>query len=62
MMQKEMPRRYWNNLPEAELITTMAASANQRQTRMIEEQPTMPRRRIPVFNKNAQTERSQLLI
>ena len=62
MMQKEMPRHYWHNLPEAELISIMAASANQRQTRMIEEQPTMPRRRIPVFNKNAQTERSQLLI
>ena len=26
-MQKEMPRRYWHNLPEAQFIATMTASA-----------------------------------
>jgi len=62
MVQKEMPRHYWHNLPEAELIATMAANANQCQTRMTEEQPTMPLRRIPPLNSNPQTETSQLLI
>ena len=62
MMQKEMPRRYWHNLPEAEFITTMTASANQRQTRMFKKEPTTPRRRIPVFKNNAQLETSGLLI
>ena len=62
MMQKEMPRRYWHNLPEAQFITTLTASANQRQTRMIEEQPTTPRRRIPAFKTIAQPETSNLLI
>ena len=61
-MQKEMPRRYWHNLPEKQFITTLTASANQRQTRMIEAEPTMPRRRIPAFRTNALLDRSGLLI
>ena len=61
-MQKEMPRRYWHNLPEAQFITTMTASANQRQTRMIEEEPTTPHRRIAAFKTTAQPETSNLLI
>ena len=49
MMQKEMPRRYWHNLPEAQFISTLSASANQRQTRMIEQAASTPQRRIPAF-------------
>ena len=48
-MQKEMPRRYWHNLPEAQLITGLSACANQRQTQMIGQAPSTPQRRIPAF-------------
>lgn len=47
-MRKEMPRRYWDNLPEAQLIAPLAAQARERSQRMIEEPPTVTRRRIPV--------------
>lgn len=46
MMQKEMPRKYWHNLPEASLIGPLAAQAQQRSDRMIEQQPTQPVRRV----------------
>ena len=52
-MQKEMPRRYWKNLPEAQLISSMAACASERQMTMIEQAPSVPRRRIPVFQESA---------
>lgn len=46
MMQKEMPRRYWRNLPEAELIGPLAAEAGARSGRMVEAPATRPARRI----------------
>ena len=46
-MQKEMPRKYWNNLPEAQLIAPLAAQAMQRSGTMIEQPATQPLRRIP---------------
>ena len=46
MMQKEMPRRYWQNLPEAALILPLAAEAMARSGRMIDAAPTAPKRRI----------------
>lgn len=46
MMQKEMPRRYWRNLPEAELISPLAAAAMARSGRMIDAPTTTPVRRI----------------
>ena len=50
MMQKEMPRKYWRNLPEAELIAPLIASARQRTLSMIDEAPTEPpRRRMEVI-------------
>ena len=48
MMQKEMPRRYWHNLPEAQFISTLSASAAERQAQMIDSQPSTPYRRIPI--------------
>lgn len=48
MMRKEMPRKYWHNLPEAQLIPQLTAEAQQRAGRMIEAPATTPRRRIPV--------------
>ncbi len=58
-MQKEMPRRYWRNLPEAQFITTLAASANQRQQIMVKQEPSTPHRRIPAFQRK--TEKQRLL-
>ena len=49
MMQKEMPRRYWKNLPEAQFISGLAARAAERRSTRIAQPPTVPRRRIPVF-------------
>ena len=49
MMQKEMPKRYWKNLPEAQFISELAAGSSQRRMGMIEQAPSEPRRRIPVF-------------
>lgn len=40
MMQSEMPRRYWANLPEAALIPQLMAQAEQRARGMIEAGPT----------------------
>jgi probable DNA metabolism protein len=49
MMQKEMPRRYWHNLPEAQLISTLSASAHQRSTQMVEQPASVVRRRLPAL-------------
>ena len=46
-MQKEMPRRYWKNLPEARLISGLATGAANRCAAMIEQPPTLPLCRIP---------------
>ena len=42
MMQKEMPKRYWANLPEARLIDPLTARAAERSHAMIENEPTEP--------------------
>jgi probable DNA metabolism protein len=47
MMQKEMPRRYWKNLPEAVLIQPLTAEAAQRSGQMVEQGGTEPARRRP---------------
>ena len=46
MMQKEMPRRYWHNLPEAQLISGLAAMAMERSGQMIDQAASVPARRI----------------
>lgn len=46
MMRKEMPRRYWHNLPEARLIDGLAAQAHHRSGAMIAQPATQPLRRI----------------
>ena len=51
MMQKEMPQRYWKNLPEAQFISELTAASSQRRVGMIEQAPSEPRRRIPVFTE-----------
>jgi DNA polymerase len=44
-MAREMPKRYWKNLPEAELIEPLAGSAEERSMTMIARGPTDPKRR-----------------
>jgi DNA polymerase len=46
MMQKEMPRRYWRNLPEAQFIAPLSARAAQRSGAMIDQAPTVPQRKV----------------
>jgi uracil-DNA glycosylase len=47
MMQKEMPRKYWHNLPEARLIAPLAAQAQARSETMVLQPASLPARRIP---------------
>ncbi|WP_431261995.1 TIGR03915 family putative DNA repair protein [Roseateles chitinivorans] len=44
MMAREMPRRYWANLPEAALIEPLVAQAGGRVQTMLAAEPTSPRR------------------
>ena len=44
-MEREMPKRYWKNLPEARLIGPLAGSADERSLTMIAKGPTDPKRR-----------------
>ncbi|WP_336739209.1 UdgX family uracil-DNA binding protein [Aureimonas altamirensis] len=41
-MQSEMPRKYWHNLPEAQLIRPLVQGAEEAARRMLETAPTMP--------------------
>ena len=41
-MQKEMPKKYWRNLPEASLIPDLIAGADKAATEMVERMPTSP--------------------
>ena len=52
MMQKEMPRRYWHNLPEAVLIQPLAAAASQRGAEMVARGASMPVRRRPAASSS----------
>jgi probable DNA metabolism protein len=47
MMQKEMPRYYWKNLPEAVLIQPLTALSAQRSGRMIEQGASTPAHKRP---------------
>ncbi|MBV9560127.1 MAG: UdgX family uracil-DNA binding protein, partial [Bradyrhizobium sp.] len=44
-MEKEMPKKYWHNLPEAPLIKPLIAGAGQRTGAMIEDAATDPNRK-----------------
>jgi DNA polymerase len=46
MMQKEMPKRYWRNLPEARLIPELIARAEARTSEMVRQAPSEPDRRV----------------
>lgn len=42
-MQREMPKRYWKNMPEAALIPDLVRSASQRTSDMLQKPPGQPR-------------------
>lgn len=46
-MRKEMPRKYWHNLPEAQLIHPLIQSAQARSGTMLNNAPSKPLRRLP---------------
>jgi probable DNA metabolism protein len=46
-MQREMPVKYWKNLPEAHLIPALIANAANRVDTMVRQAPTTPRKRTP---------------
>ena len=46
MMKREMPTRYWRNLPEAALITELTQGATERSGQMVAAEGTVPKRRI----------------
>jgi uracil-DNA glycosylase family protein len=44
-MTREMPKRYWRNLPQARLIPELVASAEARTVAMVRQSPSEPARR-----------------
>ncbi|MES2860168.1 MAG: UdgX family uracil-DNA binding protein [Pseudomonadota bacterium] len=45
-MQGEMPKRYWKNLPEAQLIPELVAASRARTETMVDSQPSEPNARL----------------
>jgi probable DNA metabolism protein len=45
-MTKEMPKKYWRNLPEARLIPELIASAEDRTQQMVAQPPVTPSKRV----------------
>jgi len=52
-MQREMPKKYWANLPEAQLIPTLVAQAPARAKAMQDAAPTMPHRSAAARGRQA---------
>lgn len=46
MMRREMPTRYWKNLPEAALIDGLSRAAHERSAHMVDAAATTPTRRM----------------
>ena len=46
-MRKEMPRKYWHNLPEAQLISPLIQAAQARSAAMLANAPSTPLRKLP---------------
>ena len=52
-MQREMPKKYWRNLPEARLIGGLIRDAGTRMAGMIEAEPTSPSRLALALERQA---------
>lgn len=48
-MCREMPRKYWHNLPEAQLITPLIQAAQGRSAAMLAKAPSTPQRKRPAL-------------
>lgn len=57
-MQSEMPKKYWRNLPEADLIPEMVASARTRARAMAEAAPTLAPDRAARITERLQDSRT----
>jgi DNA polymerase len=53
-MQREMPKRYWRNLPEARLIPDLIEAAETRTAAMLASPATSPRRPAPAADATAE--------
>ncbi|RZA11917.1 MAG: DUF4130 domain-containing protein, partial [Lysobacteraceae bacterium] len=53
MMAKEMPRRYWHNLPEAALIAPLTANAQARSEAMVEQPASVAARTVRLLPTRA---------
>jgi DNA polymerase len=47
LMRQHMPQRYWKNLPEAAAIPALVQSASSRVKAMLDQEPTMPTKKVP---------------
>lgn len=52
-MRREMPVKYWKNLPEARLIPELVRDALPRMQAMVDKQPTVPRKKVTPLQKAA---------
>ncbi|MDQ7997341.1 MAG: UdgX family uracil-DNA binding protein [Luteibacter sp.] len=50
-MRREMPVKYWKNLPEAKLIPGLVRDALPRMQAMVDKQPTIPKKKITPLQK-----------
>lgn len=62
MMQKEMPRKYWKNLPEAVLIQPLTARSAQRSAQMIEQAASQPAHRRPASSTALRVDRRTAVV
>ena len=62
MMQKEMPRKYWKNLPEAVLIQPLTALSAQRSGQMIEQGGSSPAHRRPASSIALRVDRRPAIV
>jgi DNA polymerase len=47
LMRQHMPQKYWKNLPEAAAIPALVRSASSRVEAMLDQEPTMPTKKVP---------------
>ncbi len=52
-MMSEMPKKYWHNLPEAQLIPELIQSAQHRMTDMINAAPSVPKKKWQKLDKSS---------
>ena len=62
MMQKEMPRKYWKNLPEAVLIQPLTARSAQRSGQMIEQGASEPAHRRPASSTALRVDQREAIV